>query len=171
MNITVTGRHVEVTGNLKNYTIDKIKKLEKYVGVATEASVTMDVEKYRHKVDVLLRVNGVMIQAESVTDEMYTSIDEVMDKLERRVKKYKNKFLAQRKREERFSETPVIEEEAANIITEKPLYVKPMSPEEAAMQLDLLDKLFLVFTNDATQEVNVIHKRSDGNYGLIETLK
>jgi putative sigma-54 modulation protein len=171
MNITVTGRHIDVTGNLKNYTIEKVKKIEKYIGTAMEASVTMDVEKYRHKVDVLLRVNGVMIQAESVTDEMYTSIDEVMDKLERRVKKYKNKFLSQRKREERFPEAPIDEEEVPTIIKEKPFYVKPMSPEEAAMQLDLLDRLFLVFTNASTQEINVIHKRSDGHYGLIEALK
>lgn len=171
MNITVTGRHIEVTENLKNYTSDKIKKLEKYMGAAMEATVIMDVEKYRHKVDVLLRVNGVMIQAESVTGEMYSSIDEVMDKLERRVKKYKNKFLSKRKREERFTEMPIIEEDEPTIIKERPILVKPMSPEEAAMQLDLLDKFFLVFLNASSQEVNVIHKRADGNYGLIESVK
>lgn len=171
MNITVTGRHIEVTDNLKNYAIEKIKKFKKYLGAAFEATVTLDVEKYRHKADIILKSNSVMIQAESVTNEMYTSIDEVLDKLERQVKKQKGKYTSHRKRENRFVEQPDLVEESPIIIKEKNKDIKPMSPEEAAMQLDLLEITFLVFINASTQEINVIYKRGDGNYGLIEAVK
>jgi putative sigma-54 modulation protein len=180
MNITVTGRHIQVTENLKKYATDKLKKFEKYLGATFEAIVTLDVEKYRHKADVLIRADSKKIQAESVTNEMYTSIDEVTDKLERQVKKLKGKYASQRKKEtfeeEGATEQPSAEiaevlEETPIIVKEKPIYVKPMSPEEAAMQLDLMNITFLVFTNASTSEINVIYKRGDGNYGVIEALK
>jgi putative sigma-54 modulation protein len=168
MNVIITGRHLELTDNLKGYAEGKIKKFRKYVHNITEASVTLSVEKYRHKAEVLLRANGMMIQAESVTGEMYSSIDEVVEKLERQIKKYKDKWASYRKGEDRAPINVKLEENFPSIIKRKSFDIKPMSPEEAVMQMDLLDKSFFVFTNASSGSINVLYKRRDGNFGLIE---
>lgn len=171
MNIIINCRHMDLTKTLKDYTEEKIGKFEKYIANITEAVVTLSVEKYRHKAEVLLKVNGLLIQAESITAEMYSSIDEVVDKLERQIKKYKEKLVTQRKnkkeasaREEGVRSTPLI-------IKKKAFDIKPMAVEEAAMQMDLLDKNFFVFTNSSSGNINVLYKRKDGNLGLIEPVK
>ncbi len=168
MNIIITGRHLELTDNLKNYAEVKIKKFKKYLNNITEAIITLSVEKYRHKAEVLLKVNGLMIQAESVTGEMYSSIDEVAEKLGRQVKKYKEKWSSFRKGEEKAPGALDSEEILPSIIKKKSFDIKPMNPEEAAMQMELLDKNFFVFTNASSGSVNVLYKRKDGNIGLIE---
>ncbi len=174
MNIIVTGRHLEVTPALRNYAEKKIKRFDRYISNISEAIVTLSVEKYRHKVEVLLKVNGVLIQAEGITSEVYSSIDEVVEKLERQIKKYKEKLVSHRKSE---GKTGTTETEAATtaevgrIIKNKRFELKPMSPDEAAMQMDLLDKIFFVFTNDNSGDINVIYRRNDGNFGLIEPVK
>ena len=174
MNIIVTGRHLEVTPALRNYAEKKIKRFDRYLANISEAIVTLSVEKYRHKVEVLLKVNGVLIQAESITGEVYSSIDEVAEKLGRQIKKYKEKLVSHRKSEGKIGilapETGVPAEEG-KIIKNKRFELKPMSPDEAAMQMDLLDKNFFVFTNDNSGNINVIYRRGDGNFGLIEPVK
>jgi putative sigma-54 modulation protein len=171
MNIIISGRRLELTGNLKEYTENKIRKFRKYLNNITEATVILSVEKYRHKAEVLLRVNGLMIQAESVTGEMYSSIDDVVEKLERQVKKYKDKWVSYRKGEDKGPVNLKFEESLPSIIKKKSFDIKPMSPEEAAMQMDLLDKNFFVFTNASSGSINVLYKRRDGNLGLIEPAK
>jgi len=174
MNIIVTGRHLEVTPALKSYVEKKVKRFNRYLSNISEAVVTISVEKYRHKVEVLLKVNGVLIQAEGVTSEVYSSIDEVAEKLGRQIKKYKEKLVSHRKSEGKTSSvSPEVRGmlEAGRIIKNKRFELKPMSPDEAAMQMDLLDKTFFVFTNDNSGDINVIYRRRDGNFGLIEPLK
>lgn len=172
MNIIVNGRHLEVTPALKNYSEDKIKKFAKFLPEGSEAIVTLSVEKYRHKAEVLLKTNGVLIQAESVTGEIYSSIDEVSEKLDRQVKKFKEKQSSHRKgapakqSEASELETPV--HETGKIIKNKRFDLKPMNPDEAAEQMELLDKDFFVFMNDKSNLINVIYRRKDGNFGLIE---
>ncbi|MBM4128850.1 MAG: ribosome-associated translation inhibitor RaiA [Nitrospira sp.] len=173
MNIIVTGRNIEVTPALKKYAEGKIMKFDRYLSNITEAIVTLSVEKYRHKVEVLLKVNGYLIQAEVITGEIYSSIDEVVEKIERQVKKYKEKLVSHRK-EERSSELPIralATEETAKIIKNKRFELKPMSPDEAVMQMELLSKDFFIFSNETSGEINVIYRRRDGNYGLIEPVK
>lgn len=173
MNIIMTGRNIEVTPVLRKYAEGKIKKFDRYISNITEAIVTLSVEKYRHRVEVLLKVNGYLIQAEGITGEIYSSIDEVVEKLERQVKKYKEKLVSHRK-EGRSSEIPIRAlpiEETGRIIKNKRFELKPMSPDEAAMQMELLSKDFFVFTNEISGEINVIYRRRDGNYGLIEPVK
>jgi putative sigma-54 modulation protein len=172
MKVIVTGRHIEVTPALKDYADKKIARFERYLSNISEAVVTLGVEKYRHKVEVLLKVNGVLIQAEGITGDVYSSIDEVVEKLERQIKKYKEKLVSHRKSEGKSG----IEEseEAADtgrIIKNKRFELKPMSPDEAAMQMELLDKDFFVFTNDKSGDINVIYRRKDSNFGLIEPIK
>jgi ribosome hibernation promoting factor len=169
MNIFVNGRHLEITPALKSYAEEKLTKFDRYLSEITEATVTLSVEKYRHKAEVLLKANGVMIQAEGVTGEIYSSIDQVVEKLEKQVKKYKEKIRSHRKGEGKGTEVPVrTEPEQGRIIKKKRFDMKPMSPDEAAMQMELLDKDFFVFSNQSSGEINVIYKRSDGNFGLIE---
>ncbi|MEW6675277.1 MAG: ribosome-associated translation inhibitor RaiA [Nitrospirota bacterium] len=174
MNIIMTGRHLEITPALKNYAEEKIKKFDRYLSNISEAVVTLSIEKYRHKVEVLLKANGVLIQAEGITGEIYSSIDEVVEKLERQVKKYKEKLVSYRKGEgkvTRVQSKGIATAESGRIIKNKRFELKPMSPDEAAMQMELLDKDFFVFTNDNSRDINVIYRRKDGNFGLIEPLK
>ncbi len=172
MKVIVNGRHLEITPALRSYSEEKIGKFEKYVSNITEAIVTLSVEKYRHKAEVHLKVNGIMIQAESVTGEVYSAIDEVVDKLEKQVVKYKEKNHAYRKGEKRAMEpAPETAVESGRIIKHKRFDMKPMSSEEAVSQMELLDKDFFVFANPSSGDINVVYRRNDGNYGLIEPVK
>ncbi|HXX54436.1 MAG TPA: ribosome-associated translation inhibitor RaiA [Thermodesulfovibrionales bacterium] len=176
MNIIVNGRHLEITPALRNYAEERLKKFDRYHSHITEATVTLSIEKYRHKAEVLLKANGILIQAEGITGEIYSAIDEVVEKLEKQVKKYKEKLVSHRKGEKSEGTTsPDVpaspEPEQGRIIKKKRFDMKPMSPDEAAMQMELLDKAFFVFSNHATGEINVIYRRNDGNFGLIEPAK
>lgn len=173
MNIIVNGRNIDVTPALRKYAEEKISRFERYLSNITEAIVTMTVEKYRHKVEVLLKANGVLIQAEGITGEIYSSIDDVVEKLEKQVKKYKEKMVSHRKGETKVAATPAPEStsDTGRIIKIKRFDMKPMSPDEAAMQMELLDKDFFVFSNLTSGEINVIYRRKDGNFGLIEPIR
>jgi putative sigma-54 modulation protein len=174
MNIIINGKQLDITPAIRSYSEDKIKKFDKYIPNINEAVVTLSVEKYRHKAEVLLRVNGVMLQAESVTEEIYSSIDEVAEKMERQAKKQKEKITSRRK--DSRQEPVVVPEEGLHetserIILKKKLEMKPMSPEEAAMQMDLGERNFFVFINDKTSDINVIYKTNSGDCVLIEPVK
>jgi putative sigma-54 modulation protein len=175
MNIIVNGRHLEITPALKGYAEEKVRRFERYLSDISEAVVTLSIEKkYRHKAEVLLKANGVLIQAEGVTAEIYSSIDEVSEKLERQVKKYKEKLVSHRKgvaKGPEGAEQAALPAETGRIIKNKRFELKPMSPDEASMQMELLDKDFFVFINDISNDINVIYRRRDGNFGLIEPKK
>jgi putative sigma-54 modulation protein len=175
MNIVVNGRNVEVTPALRQYAEDKIGKFDRYMANISEATVTLSIQKHRHKTEVLLKANGNMIQAEGVTEELYSSIDEVVSKLDKQIKKLKGKLTSHRKSEaknkESFETTSTPPVETGKVIFQKSYAMKPMSPEEASMQLELDGKDFLVFTNSGNGNINVIYRMSDGNFGLIEPKK
>ena len=174
MNIIINGKHLEVTPALKKYSEEKIKRFDRYLSDISEAVITLSVEKYRHKAEVLLKANGLLIQAESVTGEIYSAIDEVSDKLDRQVRKYKEKLVSHRKTTGKTTDVPDSPDplhEGGIIIKNKRFELKPMNPDEASMQMELLDKNFFVFQNDISGEINVIYKRRDGNFGLIEPVK
>jgi putative sigma-54 modulation protein len=172
MNIIVNGRHLEITPALRSYAEEKIGRFDKYISSITEAIVTLSVEKYRHKAEVLLKANGVMIQAESVTGEVYSSIDEVVEKLEKQIVKHKEKIHSYRKGEKKAGATvPAGASEKGRIIKHKRFDMKPMDPEEAVNQMDLLGMDFFVFANQISGDINVVYRRKDGNYGLIEPVK
>ncbi|MBI2843618.1 MAG: ribosome-associated translation inhibitor RaiA [Armatimonadetes bacterium] len=186
MLITVKGKNVEVTDALKRYAEKKIQKLEKYFGEIKEAQVTQSVQRNWHIVEVMLEGDGVLLRGEERTDDMYASIDQVVDKLERRVKKFKGKHYGraaeegprerQAQREQMLAEVAGVEspelaaeeELAPEIVRTKRFPIKPMAPEEAANQMELLHHDFFVFLNQDTEAVNVVYRRKDGNYGLIE---
>ena len=170
MNIIINCRQMDSTQNLKDYAEEKIGRFDKYLNNITEANVTLSVEKYRHKAEVLLRLNGSLIQAESITDEMYSAIDEVVEKLARQVRKHKDKIVSQRKGKGK-SEADLETVETVPAIIKNKSEIKPMSVEEAAMQMDLMGRDFFVYTNASSGDINVLYKRKDGNFGLIEPVK
>ena len=176
MDITVTFRHMEPTESLRTYAEEKVSKIKKYLDFPLEAHVVLTVEKFRHVADVTLSVNGSRIKGVEETEDMYSAIDQVMDKIQKQVKKHRSKIRNRRAVSIRDDETLAGEEaeEGTVFVAEEPtieiekMVAKPMDPEEAAMQLVMSKQDFLVFRNSSSGEINVIRKRRDGNLGLIE---
>ena len=176
MDIKVNGRNVEVTEPLRQYAEEKIGRFDRYLTNISEAIVTLSVQKHLHKVEVQIKANGTHIQAESVTEELYSAIDEVVEKIDRQIKKLKGKIAGKRKGASKPSMDelePLEEDESAAsddkmIIEREAQYVKPMPAEEAAMRLESDGREFFAFTNAETGLFSVIYKRKDGNFGLIE---
>jgi putative sigma-54 modulation protein len=175
MEITVTFRHIDASDSLKAYAEEKVSKMDKYFDFPIEAHVVLAVEKFRRTADVTLNMNGTVIKGMVETEDMYSAIDQVMDKIEKQVKRYRDK-LRDKRAEGRKPETGSATGETEETGTEEPrievekIVAKPMDPEEAAMQIDLSQQDFLVFRNSRSREINVIYKRKDGNLGLIEPL-
>jgi putative sigma-54 modulation protein len=170
MDITVTFRKMEPIESLKEYAVEKVSKLKKYLEDPMEAHVVLSVEKFRHSADVTLSVNGARVKGVEETGDMYSAIDQVMDKIEIQVKKLRAKVKNRRTdsiKGEEAAETMEGPVDEPTIRVEK-LVAKPMDPEEAAMQLTASRQDFLVFRNARTRETNVIYKRKDGDIGLIE---
>ncbi len=176
MKIVFKGKHIEVTNAMRNYIEKRLNKIERHFDHILEVIVTLSVEKNRQIVEVTLQASRALIRAEEETDDMYASMDKVADKLERQIQKYKDKYL---KKSHPGTERKVLDKEGVDvedsesneitkIVKTKRFAIKPMSVEEAAMQMDLLGHNFFVFANDNTNKVNVLYKRKDGNFGLIE---
>lgn len=172
MRFTITGKNIEVTSGLREAVEDKLGKLDRFFAPATEATVRLSVQKEIQKIEVTIPVKGHLIRAEESSTDMYVSIDLVEEILERQLKKYKNKLIDKKQNAPSFSKA-FIEEENNNddhveIVKSKKFAVKPMDPEEACVQMELLGHSFFVFLNADTDEVNVVYKRKGGSYGLIE---
>ena len=173
MKIIITGKNIEITDALRERVTKKIGKLDKFFDKDTEAHVTLSVQKMRQIVEVTIPFNGIVLRAEEYNDDMYASIDKTIDVLERQIRK--NKTRLERKiynNEFRIDshtfDDEVIEEQEFNIVRSKKFAVKPMDVEEAILQMNLLGHAFFMFYNADTRQVNVVYKRKDGNYGLIE---
>ena len=168
MRIIITGKNMEVSEYLKEVAEKKLGKLEKYFNSDTDVQVTMSTQRGRHLVEVTIPFNGMVIRGEESTGDMYASIDNVIDKLEKQIVRYRTK-LGKRLKQEAFVTEPEPEEiVAGEVVRYKRFTVKPMSVEEAIMQIELLGHEFFVFMNDRTGKINVLYKRKYGDYGLIE---
>ncbi len=172
MRYTITGRNINVTPGLKDAVVEKIGKLERYFNQDTEAIVTLSVEKERQKIEVTIPVKGTIIRAEQESNDMYVSIDLVEEIIERQLKKYKNKIVDKKQAAIAFSDLFINEEynpaDEVEIVKVKKFAMKPMDPEEACVQMELLGHSFYVFLNSETDQVNVVYKRKGNTYGLIE---
>ena len=173
MNFIISGKNIDVTAGLRNQIEQKLGKLERYFTPATEIIVTLSVEKERQKIEVTIPVKGNIIRSEQESDDMYVSIDLVEEVIERQLRKYKNKIID--KHQEGGSFQPEFldsgyddDEDEIKIIRTKRFGMKPMFPEDACVQMELLGHSFFVFRNAETDEVNVVYKRKNGTYGLIE---
>lgn len=172
MRIIITGRNIELTEGLKSAVEDKLEKLEKYFTPETEVHVTLGVEKERQKIEVTIPVKGHIIRSEQVSNDMYVSIDLVEEVIERQLKKYRKKLITKKQSatsfRKEFIEKDVDTEDEIAIKRTKHFDMKPMYPEDACVQMELLGHSFYVFFNAETEEVNVVYKRNGNTYGLIE---
>lgn len=179
MNFIISGKNIDVTPGLKDAIEQKLGKLERYFTPETEIIVTLSVEKERQKIEVTIPVKGNIIRSEQTSDDMYVSVDLVEEVIERQLRKYKNKLVARSqghpsssgnnfKKEFFESEDDTSVDDEIRIVRTKRFGIKPMYPEDACIQMDLLGHAFFVFCNAETDEVNVVYKRKDGSFGLIE---
>ncbi|VBB05501.1 sigma 54 modulation/s30ea ribosomal protein c terminus [Lucifera butyrica] len=173
MGITVRGKNIEITPALKDYVEKRVGKITKYFSNLGEITVILNVEKGRHIVEVTVPVNGMLLRGEEETADMYTSIDLVIEKLEKQIDKYKTK-LARKLRAGTFkgellpNQTAETDSDNFKVVKTKRFAVKPINVEEAIMQMNLINHDFYVFINAESEEVNVLYRRKDGNYGLME---
>ena len=169
MNITISGKNIEVTDGLRAAINDKLGKLERYFTPETEVIVTLSVEKERQKIEVTIPVKGSIIRSEQVSNDMYVSIDLVEEVIERQLRKYKNKIVDKHQSggnfQKAYMENDYMENEDIQIIRTKKFDIKPMYPEDACVQMELLGHNFFVFCNAETDEVNVVYKRKGNTYG------
>lgn len=172
MKFIIIGRNIDITEGLKSAVQEKLGKLERYFTPETEIHVTLSVEKDRQKIEVTIPVKGNIIRSEQVSSDMYVSIDLVEEVIERQLRKYKTKIVNQQQAggnfQKEFVEDEFLEDEEVNIIRTKKFGIKPMYPEDACVQMELLGHNFSVFRNAETDEVNVVYKRKGNTYGLIE---
>ena len=173
MKFVIVGKNIEVTDGLKAHVEEKIGKLEKYFNPDTEVHVTLSVEKDRQKIEVTIPVKGSIIRSEQVSNDLYVSIDLVEEIIERQLKKYKKKLIDKEQDaamyfKQEYVEKDYMDEEEIKIIRSKRFDIKPMYPEDACVQMELLGHNFYVFVNAETDQVNVVYKRKGNTYGLIE---
>ncbi|SMB91447.1 SSU ribosomal protein S30P [Thermanaeromonas toyohensis ToBE] len=173
MRLVVRGKNFEVSDALRQYAEKRLKKLERFLGEEVEVQVTMSVSRDRHIVEVTVPLDGYLLRGEEATGDMYGSIDLVLEKLEKQMEKYKTR-LAKKVKGNALKEEAIIsllkeeETEEPKVVRTKRFPIKPMSVEEAILQMNLLGHNFFVFANAETEQVNVLYRRKDGNYGLIE---
>ena len=173
MKINITGRNIELTDGLKAAVEERLSKLDKYFHKDTEANVTMSVEKERQKVEVTVPMKGHIIRAEQVSNDMYVSIDLVEEVIERQLKKYRSKLVTKKQTAGYFSEDfadldGADDDDEIKIIKTKRFGIKPMYPEDACVQMELLGHDFFVFRkDDADGPIAVVYRRKSADYGLI----
>jgi len=178
MRVTVKGKNVHVSDSLKVYVENKLQKLSKYFSSIKEAQVTQTIQRNWYVIEVQVEGDGVFLRAEDRSPDMYACVDAIVEKLEKQVKRFKGKLMLHpREGVGEAMAAEVAPEEAAEAEEEEPLpgvvrtkrfAIKPMTPDEAAMQMELLNHDFFVFRNGETDQMNVLYRRKDGNYGLIE---
>ncbi|NLB82247.1 MAG: ribosome-associated translation inhibitor RaiA [Clostridiaceae bacterium] len=173
MRIQVNGKGMEVSPYVADVVTKRVKKLERYFNADSEVQVMLSMFRGRHVAEITIPFGGVVFRAEEATGDIYASIDNSCNKIERQVEKYRTRF-EKRNHEATIRTQQVIkepgdkEQEIPKIVKTKKFAVKPMSCDEAIMQMDLLGHQFFVFTNADSNQVNVLYKRLDGNLGLIE---
>lgn len=172
MKVTVMSKNIEITSALRESIEKKISKLDKYFEKEVDAKVTISVQKNRHIVEVTIPFSGIMLRAEEATDDMYKSVDMVEEKLVRQIRKQKTKLSRKYNQSLRFAEIATdveeVEETKGKIVRTKTFAVKPMNSEEAVLQMELLGHNFFVYQDTDTNNVSVLYKRKDGNYGLLD---
>ena len=176
MKIIISGKKLDLTDRIKTAIEEKIGKLERYLHPETEVKVTVSAKKATQKIEVtIIPISGPIIRAEDSEENLYAAIDVVYDKLKKQIRRYKNKLQDKHKSKEesiRFQVDDSYDEEddSLDIVIErrKKFDMKPMSPEEAVLQMELIEHGFYMFRNIDSDEISIVYKREDGGYGLIE---
>lgn len=172
MNTTFTGKNIKVTGALKEYIENKLDKIENYFTDDIECNAVLSTQKRTQTFEVTIRAGSLVFRVEENSNDMYKSIDKAVDRLSRQIRKQKTRLMKHKldgKKSIRFSNITEEQDDNASIVKIKELNLKPMSEEEAMLQIELLGHDFFVFNNMKTDDINVLYKRKDGDYGLIVT--
>jgi putative sigma-54 modulation protein len=174
MQTSVTFKNLDSSDTLKSYVADKLNRFDKYLYNPAEASVVLSVEKFRHIAEININGDRLSINGKEETEDMYSAIDIVLDKLEKQIKKNKQKNRERRPgvkfkgKGDQTAVSPAVEEDFEKQIKVHHIEYKPMDVEEAIMQMELVNNNFLVFTNARNDQVNVLYRRKDGHFGLIQ---
>ena len=180
MQTNITFRNLEASESIKSYAREKVDRVNKYLDKASEAHVVLALERHLHHADITVHAGPFFLRGREKSEDMYASIDLAMDKIERQLKRYKEKLQSHRAQPHHAEASVTVRHDVVSVgkpeqphvmpqvIRTNEFHAKPMSIEEAIMQMDLIDNDFLVFTNATNREVNVVYRRKDGNYGLIE---
>ena len=178
MNIIISGKQMDLTDGIKNAIEEKLGRLDFYLHPSTDVKVTVSAKKARQKVEVtIIPISGPIIRAEDIEENLYAAIDIVYDKLNNQLRKYKKRLQDRHKSNESIRFDSIQEdydssdEDNLDIVIErtKKFYIKPMSPEEAVLQMDLLQHDFYMFKNSESDGTSIVYRRKNGGYGLIES--
>ena len=177
MRVSVIAKNTTVTPALKDMIEKKLSKVKRYFNPDVEAKATLSVQKNKQKVEVIIPFSGILLRAEEATDDMYKSIDLVINKLERQIRKQRTKLTRKNHESLRYSQIDEVafeeddnkvEEEDGTVVKTKRFGIKPMSLEEAILQMELIGHNFFIFQDFEENKINVLYKRKDGDYGLLE---
>ncbi len=189
MQLNITFRHFDPIDSLKNYAREKVERAEKYLDKAGEAHVVLSLERHLHHADITIHSGAFVLRGREKSEDMYASIDLAMDKIERQLRRYKERLKHHHGKERVHHRAGLVngvkvrhdvvevaspehephpDNAQPRIVRSNELLIKPLGVEEAVMQMDLMNNDFLVFTNSHTHELNVVYRRKDGHYGLIE---
>lgn len=171
MKYTIRGQKLEVTDAIRDYAISKIDKMEKYFENPDEVSVKVvfSIRGREQKVEITINSINFDLRSEVSHSDMYAAIDFAVDKLEQQMRKFKSKLMSKERVEIVYDEDIIDDDVLEEVVKRKKVYLKPMDEEEAIMQMELLGHTFFVFKDIKTEKVNVLYKRLDGAYGVIET--
>jgi putative sigma-54 modulation protein len=174
MKVIITSKNFNASDHLRGTIESKFAKLNKYFSKDIEANITLSLEKGRQKIEATIKANGTIFRAEDTTNDIYSGVDKVVDKLSGQMSKYKSKLVKRHKDSKSilFDDVPDAHDETEQellIVKRKKFDLLPMSPEEAILQMELLQHTFFVFLNMETDGIGVVYKRNDDNYGLLET--
>ena len=171
MKYTIRGQKIEVTDAIRDYAISKIDKMEKYFENPDEVSVKVvfSIRGREQKVEITINSINFDLRSEVSHSDMYAAIDLAVDKLEQQMRKFKSKLMSKERVEIVYDEDIIDDDVLEDVVKRKKVYLKPMDEEEAIMQMELLGHTFFVFKDIKTEKVNVLYKRLDGAYGVIET--
>lgn len=185
MQLNITFRHLEPIDSLKNYAQEKVERANKYLEHAGDAHVVLSLERHLHSADITIHSGPFVLRGREKSEDMYASIDLAMDKIERQLRRYKERLKNHHGKDRVHHRASLLDtrvrydvvqaagpeeadEATPRVIKTNEFLARPMGVEEAIMQMDLMNNDFLVFLNDASQELNVVYRRRDGHYGLIE---
>lgn len=176
MNITLRGDKIKITNAMQDYANEKLERLNKYLddSANVKATIVVKVQNYKQKVEVTIPLKNFILRAEEVQDDFYSAVDTVVDKIERQIRKNKTKLQSKKIKDAKeivfdYIEDYKDEENDETIVKRKKIEVKPMSEEEAIIQMELLGHQFYLFKDSGTLKPALVYKRNDGHYGIIET--
>lgn len=181
----ITGRHVSVTDAMKDYAMEKISRIEKFMHRIIEVNVIMDIQKLDHIVEIILKAGNLRMTSRAITTDMYASIDKAVDKLQAQILRYKSKMqdyhsrayangemkvsvVKPREIEEEFDFEEIDQFKPHRVVKQEVLPVKTLTYDEAIIKMEVSDDSFFVFKNEADQKLTIIYRRDDGNYGIFE---